>query len=643
VGSGNEANDRINISIGNARASALGVGGGSGWAVQSIGASVNTAALTSGGLTINGFNIGASTNDGVSYSNVTGSGIAKAAAINAVSGQTGVTATVGKTESTGVVSTSQANGTLATDLKINGVAIDAISVTSGTGAAIVRGSQTAAAINSKSTLTGVTAVSDNTGKVTMTAMDGRNILVEATARGVAETGLGNISGTTLGNKNVVTFSDMQLGESVTVAGVIYTAAADVTASTVATAFASYTASGGVFSGTATAGWAFSAGPSAGTVTVTNATTTSATAAVTTGSAVKTSPTVATATTPANGGAGNEPSVVSFASLSKGESLTVNGVSYTAASSMTGAQVATAFAGYTGAGSAGFTGSPTVSTWTMTGRSVTNTSDISYAQATGTNLAAAITVSQTNLAPIVPSVNTYEQNEITFTNPLKAGESVTLAGLTFTSAGDTAVADLATVFSNIAAGATTSAGLGTFGKFSGAMTGFSSGAVSAGKITLTSTTANTDVSPLVATSYASKITLNSSTSQGITLGGTEGVAAIGQVAGYSQANATDSAGVSSINLATASGSQAALNILDKAINTITDSRASMGAYQNRLTASISNLEVSSMNLQASRSRILDTDYAKETTNLAKSQIIQQAATAMLAQANQSAQSVLSLLK
>jgi flagellin len=177
VGSGNEANDRINISIGNARASALGVGGGSGWAVQSIGASVNTAALTSGGLTINGFNIGASTNDGVSYSNVTGSGIAKAAAINAVSGQSGVTATVGKTESTGVVSTSQANGTLATDLKINGVAIDAISVTSGTGAAIVRGSQTAAAINSKSTLTGVTAVSDNTGKVTMTAMDGRNILV----------------------------------------------------------------------------------------------------------------------------------------------------------------------------------------------------------------------------------------------------------------------------------------------------------------------------------------------------------------------------------------------------------------------------------------------------------------------------------
>ena len=108
-------------------------------------------------------------------------------------------------------------------------------------------------------------------------------------------------------------------------------------------------------------------------------------------------------------------------------------------------------------------------------------------------------------------------------------------------------------------------------------------------------------------------------------------------------ATVGIGVSNVNLSTISGSQAALTVLDKAINTISDSRASMGAYQNRLTAAITNLETTSMNLQASRSRILDTDYAKETTNLAKSQIITQAATAMLAQANQSGQSVLALLK
>ena len=99
----------------------------------------------------------------------------------------------------------------------------------------------------------------------------------------------------------------------------------------------------------------------------------------------------------------------------------------------------------------------------------------------------------------------------------------------------------------------------------------------------------------------------------------------------------------VDLTSSGLAQASLNTLDSAINTITNSRAAMGAYQNRLTASISNLETTSMNLQASRSRILDTDYAKETTNLAKSQIITQAATAMLAQANQSAQSVLALLK
>jgi flagellin len=138
-----------------------------------------------------------------------------------------------------------------------------------------------------------------------------------------------------------------------------------------------------------------------------------------------------------------------------------------------------------------------------------------------------------------------------------------------------------------------------------------------------------------------IQLSTQGDKGIVLGGTEGLRLTGQTqTGYSPSVLMSTGGV---DLSTANGSQAALTVLDKAINTVTDSRASMGAYQNRLTASVANLETTSMNLQASRSRILDTDYAKETTNLAKSQIIQQAATAMLAQANQSSQSVLALLK
>jgi flagellin len=143
-----------------------------------------------------------------------------------------------------------------------------------------------------------------------------------------------------------------------------------------------------------------------------------------------------------------------------------------------------------------------------------------------------------------------------------------------------------------------------------------------------------------------VTLSSNSSSGITIADASGTGAARSgftTLGYTAATATAGAGVSTVDLSTASGAQTALTTLDKAINTITDSRASMGAYQNRLTATIANLETTSMNLSASRSRILDTDYAKETTNLAKSQIITQAATAMLAQANQSAQSVLALLK
>jgi flagellin len=138
----------------------------------------------------------------------------------------------------------------------------------------------------------------------------------------------------------------------------------------------------------------------------------------------------------------------------------------------------------------------------------------------------------------------------------------------------------------------------------------------------------------------QLTLSTNGDKGISIGGTTGASATGQIVAFSPSVLSSSGGV---DLSTAAGSQAALSVLDKAINTVTDSRASMGAYQNRLTASVANLEITSMNLQASRSRILDTDYAKETTNLAKAQIIQQAATAMLAQANQAAQSVLSLLK
>jgi len=88
---------------------------------------------------------------------------------------------------------------------------------------------------------------------------------------------------------------------------------------------------------------------------------------------------------------------------------------------------------------------------------------------------------------------------------------------------------------------------------------------------------------------------------------------------------------------------AITAIDKAIDNVALSRANLGAFQNRLTASVDNLSTTSTNLSESRSRIADADYASVTTELARQQIIQQAATAMLAQANQQPQTVLALLQ
>lgn len=106
--------------------------------------------------------------------------------------------------------------------------------------------------------------------------------------------------------------------------------------------------------------------------------------------------------------------------------------------------------------------------------------------------------------------------------------------------------------------------------------------------------------------------------------------------------TTTLGVSAISLKTAASASSALSSLDKAISMIDNDRATFGATINRLTYAVDNLTNVAQNASASRSRILDTDYAKASAELARTQIIQQAATAILAQANQSQQSVLKLL-
>jgi flagellin len=102
-------------------------------------------------------------------------------------------------------------------------------------------------------------------------------------------------------------------------------------------------------------------------------------------------------------------------------------------------------------------------------------------------------------------------------------------------------------------------------------------------------------------------------------------------------------INQVDVSTVSGANQAIVAIDAAIETISKSQANSGALNNRMDYIVANLAEASQNMSASRSRILDTDYASETSSLAKQQIISQAATAMLAQANQQPQSVLSLLK
>jgi flagellin len=129
--------------------------------------------------------------------------------------------------------------------------------------------------------------------------------------------------------------------------------------------------------------------------------------------------------------------------------------------------------------------------------------------------------------------------------------------------------------------------------------------------------------------------------------TDGTNAISDaVTGYfGNATSTSStlAAVSAVDISTLAGSQSAIDALDGALRMVSSQRSDLGAISNRIDSTVNNLTNMSANLSAGRGRIEDADFAAETTNLAKTQILQQASTAMLAQANASKQGVLSLLQ
>jgi flagellin len=184
------------------------------------------------------------------------------------------------------------------------------------------------------------------------------------------------------------------------------------------------------------------------------------------------------------------------------------------------------------------------------------------------------------------------------------------------------------------------------------TGVTATADNAGLVTLTAadgrdivvgaglTATNSGLTPATT---AGKVKLDSINAAGIVVsGGTPGNA--GFSAGTTAPSTTLTVNsISSISLLTAASSQNALSAIDGALASINASRASLGAYQNRFVSAVSSLQTTSENLTASRSRIQDADFASETANLTRGQILQQAGTAILAQANSLPNGVLALLR
>jgi flagellin len=153
---------------------------------------------------------------------------------------------------------------------------------------------------------------------------------------------------------------------------------------------------------------------------------------------------------------------------------------------------------------------------------------------------------------------------------------------------------------------------------------------------------TPAAAVAATTHGT-VSLSSTSSAGIVVGGAAAGSA-GLTAGTTAATVVSSVNsVASIDISTAAGAQSALDAIDGALNTINSSRSDLGALQNRFSSVVSGLATTTENLSASKSRITDTDFASETANMTRSQILQQAGTAMLAQANQLPNSVMSLLR
>jgi len=571
IQTGVNAGDMMTMNISAARTQDIGIGGRSSLSATGHAGSTGSVAkqINAGDLIINGVVVGASTADMdmLSFSDKSSSAIAKVAAINAVSSQTGVIATVGRTTVAGSEMTNSAAGS--GTVTINGVVTGTIAVTTDSG---VSRTNTVNAINLISAQTGVKAIDTGDLKkgVLLVAEDGRNISLVITQAGAtfgaAQMGLGATAITTSGSYQLTSTSGAPISLTSSSSGTIANAGL---------AAGSYQAN--VSTVTSVARDSQAAAPSVTTTGVLNAGTMRING-IAIDAAVSASDTASDVTAAASTKAASGISIA--AAINAKTSLT--GVTAKA--------------------------EPT----TIVGTSFTATSTAKTLFINNVSISLATT-------DITVNAIASKINAVTGQTGVVASDNG--RGMTLTAADGRNIS----VSALLAATETASSNVG----------------LTAG---VTASSASAAATAALATTTYSNVTLNSDVSFSLE-GGSDGNANFDKL-GFKTGTVGGSNNgikIASIDVSTQTGAQLAITALDAAMKSVSMNQAQLGAYQNRLESAISNLTEGSTNMNASRSRVLDTDYAKESTNLAKAQIITQAATAMLAQANQSAQSVLALLK
>ena len=567
------ANQGDTIQVGFDSVKTKDIGSGDKPALTSFGGdATDVSRLSSGVLTINGVMVGKSmeTDDNLSYLAATGglasagvvaaSAIAKVAAINRVSEQSGVYAQVNDTTVVGT-SMSSVNTALTGTITINGAATSSITTT--TDSELSRQMVTDA-INAISGQTGVNAINtgDDEQGVTLQAADGRNITVEFTTLTAEATGVTS-SATFVG-----TFS------------LYSTNGSPITVDQATNVDADALENSGLRIGTFDADEA-------------------------------TSVTKARTTVAAGTSAASQP-------VFGGNVLVVNGIAIGSAlatydTSSVDQSVATA----SSRAASAIAIAATINKKTEQ-HGVTATAEANVLR--GTDFTASSASATLNLNNVSITVAAYTRNAVIDAVNERSG----MTGVVASAWGDGIELRAEDGRNIIIAASTAAANLGLSGVTIGSGTTVSSGIVHYASVSLSSSKAFTVERGNIGDQSDSAF------------------AAFGFSVGTFGGKNTGTK-VADVDISTQLGAQNAITAIDHAMQDVNNAQARSGAFQNRLDTIVNILQESGENMSASRSRILDTDYATETTALAKAQIVQQAATAMLAQANQQQQSVLALLQ